>query len=70
MYFSYDITFCVNEKCENKKCIRHKSHIPIGIPVSISDLRGNEEEECMYKWEEENEDTHNKKRSRRRSKGV
>ena len=53
MYISHDITFCVNEECENKKCIRHKSHIPIGIPVSICDLGGDDVEKCEYRWEEE-----------------
>lgn len=41
---SDDITFCLNDKCNNKKCTRHKSNIKLPyIPYSFAKF-----EECKY----------------------
>lgn len=34
----YDYTFCTDRHCERRDCERHWTKIPVGIPVSVSDL--------------------------------
>lgn len=35
---NYDYTFCVDKSCDKRDCERHWTKIPVGIPVSVSDL--------------------------------
>lgn len=53
-----DMTFCSNEKCPNKECYRHLSHVPWDeLPewmcVSIADF-SNAYERCKTNIVEEN----------------
>jgi len=38
MFFDYDYTFCRSEVCINTECKRHRSKMPKGVPISISDF--------------------------------
>lgn len=42
---SYDITYCVNEKCDREDCRRHRSKLPSGFPVYTSEFK---EKNCKY----------------------
>lgn len=48
--FEYDYTFCTDKSCRWKSCLRHPSKIPVGVPVSVSDLGSHRNETgiCDY----------------------
>lgn len=50
--WGYDITFCVNKQCDKTDCKRHHSKMPIGVPITVSDLSG---DNCLY-WSENEEE--------------
>lgn len=31
-----DITYCGHRECTSRECMRHYTHIPVGIPVSVA----------------------------------
>ncbi len=35
---NYDITFCVNKNCKDKRCIRHHTNAPKNIYITQADL--------------------------------
>ena len=49
--FDYDYSFCSDKDCPYKDCMRHESRMPVGVPVSVSDLgyyRDKEDGLCDY----------------------
>lgn len=49
---SEDITFCMNDKCEEINCIRNPKRIRMLIPHSFAWLEGTED--CLLKKENNN----------------
>lgn len=51
--FGYDYCFCDYRDCPQTNCKRHHNHMPVGVPVSISDFREFRDENgaCEYFWE-------------------
>lgn len=56
MLFGYDITFCTDESCPYKGCMRHRSRTPVGVPVSVSDLGVYRDETGLCDYYEQAED--------------
>ena len=32
---NYDIAYCARTDCKYSDCIRHQSHVPVGVPVAM-----------------------------------
>lgn len=39
----YDISFCLNKTCDRVDCRRHRSRMPVGIPVTASLFAGGDD---------------------------
>lgn len=54
--FGYDYCFCSDKECPYKGCMRHESRMPVGVPVSVSDLGVYRDETGLCDYYEQAED--------------
>lgn len=66
MFWNYDITFCCDKSCPRESCMRHRTRIPVGVPVSISDLScyRNENGDCEYYYQVEEDKSRGKRKQK------